>query len=171
MNRPLALCASLCVLSGCAALFPASVPEAATEFKPTGELNFYDKSASFDPWRVRAVNANITKRTDGSWGGMVRDEALDVTVTAQEITGALLKLVREDTADGYVITGQINGAIVRYEVLKDKLVIRTGRQSFTLGRRDATSFGSRGEFTLAGEAANPEAPWPQIGLALLAMFN
>jgi hypothetical protein len=147
------------------------VPEAATEFKPTGELNFYDKSASFDPWRVRSPNANITKRTDGSWGGVVRDEPLDVTVTADQITGAVIKLVRQDTAEGYVITGQIDGAIVRYEVLKDKLLIRTTRQSFTLGRRDANSFGGKGEFTMAGEAANPEAPWPQIGLALLAMFN
>jgi hypothetical protein len=171
MNRSLALCVSLCVLSGCAAMFPSSVPEAATEYKPTGELNFYDKSASFDAWRVRAVNANITKRTDGSWGGVLRDEPLDVSVTPDSLTGAIIKLVREDTADGYIITGQINGAIVRYEVLKDKLLIRTGRQSFTLGRKDANSFGGKGEFTMSGEAANPEVPWPQVGLALLAMFN
>jgi hypothetical protein len=171
MNRSLALCVSLCVLSGCAALFPASVPEAATEFKPTGELNFYDKSASFDPWRVRSVNANITKRTDGSWGGLLREEPLDVTVTPEQITGAIVKLVRQDNADGFIITGQINGAIVRYEVLKDKLVIRTHRQSFTLARRDDNSFGAKGEFTMSGEAASAEVPWPQIGLALLAMFN
>jgi hypothetical protein len=171
MNRSLASCVSLCVLSGCAAMFPSSVPEAATEFKPTGELNFYDKSASFDPWRVRGVNANITKRSDGSWGGLIRQEPLDVTVTADEITGAQIKVVRQDTADGYVITGQINGAIVRYEILKDKLLVRTRTVSFTLGRRDANSFGGRGEFTLSGEAASPEAPWPQIGLALLSMFN
>lgn len=167
-----ALTVSLCcALTGCASLFPAAVPETLTEYKPTAELNFYNKSANFDSVRMRAVNANLSKRTDGTWGGIFKEQPIDVNVTADRITGSNIALVREDTADGYIITGQWQGGIVRYEVLADRLLIRTTRQSFTLARTDATSFGPNREFTMTGEASGAQVAWPQIGFALLSMFN
>ena len=66
--------------AGCA--FPQVVPEALSEdYKPTGEVKMYDRGATFDAVRVRSPHSNLSKRTDGSWGGVLEKQAIDVTVT------------------------------------------------------------------------------------------
>lgn len=153
------------------------VPEALnTEFKPTGEVVFRERTASFDDVRVRAPNCNLTKRTDGSWGGTMRDRALDVSVTETDIRGVDLRVTRSESEKGHlVISGQFLGMIQRFEIDQDKVLVRTQAKSHNLGGRVVSErgakFGPFQELELRGVAGAENAPWPQIAFALISAFN
>src|SRR4051812_23267514 len=108
------------LLSGC--LLPQVVPEADSEFIPTGEIQYRGNGASFDAVRVRNPRCNLTKRTDGSWGGTIdvgsMRQPVDVSVTPKKVTGVGLTLVLEEESaeNGIVVTGQWQGKILRFEV-------------------------------------------------------
>lgn len=168
--------ATLAAFSSC--VMSQVVPEANnTEFKPTGETSMYNRSAAWDAVRVRSPKCNLAKRTDGSWGGTFADRAFDVSVTNSKITGVEFNLTREMSEGNHtVITGQFQGRIYRFEFDEKQALIRTPNTSVTLPGRtpgeNKTTYGGRGELLLNGEAAQPEnAPWPQFGFALMAMFN
>lgn len=174
--RALALAVSVVAFSSC--VLPQVVPEALnTEFKPTGEALLYNRSAAFDAVRVRSPKCNLAKRTDGSWGGTFAERPLDVSVTNTKITGVEFNLTREMSEGMHtVITGQFQGRIYRFEFDEKQALVRAPNTSLTLPGRtpgeNKTTYGGRGELQLIGEAAQPEnAPWPQIGFVLMAMFN
>lgn len=164
-------------LSFSSCLFPSVVPEALnTEFKPSGELALHNRSAGFDAVRVRSPQCNLSKRTDGSWAGVLNDSPLDVSVTSTRVSGVDFTMTREQTdAHKLVITGQFQGRIYRFELSGEQALLRAPSTSFTLlGRRaegGRTTYGSRGELELRGEAGGDDPPWPQIGFALMAMMN
>jgi hypothetical protein len=173
--RSLMLTGLVVLLGGCAGMFPTTVPEAAGEYKPTGEVHAYDTTSTFDAVRVRAPRANLTKRTDGSWGGTLGDRGVDVSVDETHIRGAELLLSREDsTANHTVITGQFQGRIFRFEWDEAKALVRTPSKSLTYQGRvvteGITKYGPQGDLELRGEASLEKAPWPQIAFALIAAF-
>jgi len=163
------------VLAGC--VLPQTVPEALnTEYQPSGSIQLYGRGATFDAVRVRGPNVNMTKRTDGSWAGTLSGTAVDVSVTPTHVRGANFLLSNQDsTRDHYIVTGQIQGRIVRFELDQNKALIRTTTQSVTLMPRtltnDAAAYGPRSELQLHGQAALLEPPWPQMAFALVAAFD
>ena len=172
MTRPLLLLCSGLLLGACA-LFPQPLPETTTEFVATGEVSLHLAGAAFDAVRVRKPNVNLSKRSDGSWGGVMSGQAIDVSVTPNRLSGVNLTLKLEESGGpkGTVITGQFHGDIVRFEIGPEQAVIRTSNHSTTLTRSGPNTFGPRGELELKGEAALPEPPWPQFALAMLAAFT
>jgi hypothetical protein len=169
------LVTTLVVLSGCT--LPAVMPEALnTEYKPTGEVNLHDRSASFDAVRVRSVAMNLARRTDGSWGGTFLERPIDVSVTDKAIRGVDFTFTREGSlADKLVITGQFNGRIYRFELDSTHVVIRSPTSSQTLVGRvvkeGITAYGPQGDLMLKGEAGSELPPWPQLAFALVSAFN
>ena len=173
MNRLIVpfLVVSSFALSSCA-LFPQPLPETQTEFVATGEINIHSQNAAFDAVRVRRAGANISKRTDGSWGGVMNGQAVDVSVTPKRISGVEINMVLEESGGekGTVITGQFHGNILRFEIGPKQALVRSANHSFTLTRGADGTYGPQGELVLKGDAALPEPPWPQFALALLAAF-
>lgn len=173
MRASLVVVAAL--LSSCN--FPTVVPEALnTEFKATGEVLLYNRTASFDAYRVRSPQCNLSKRTDGSWGGVIAERPIDVTVTDKRISGVEFMLTREQSEGNHtVITGQFQGRIYRFEFDDTRAIIRAPNSSFTLDGRQVgpnqTTYGPQGNLQLRGEAGGENPPWPQIGFALMAMMN
>jgi hypothetical protein len=163
------------LLSACN--LPKVMPEALnTEFKPTGEILLYNRSASWDAYRVRSPKCNLARRTDGSWGGVMVERPVDVSVTDRRISGVDLMLTRELSDDNkLVITGQFQGRIYRFELGEQRALFRAPNNAFTLDGRtpgeEMTTYGPRGDLQLKGEAGSDDPPWPQIGFALMAMMN
>jgi hypothetical protein len=157
--------------------FPTVVPEALnTEFKATGEVQIYNRSAAFDAVRVRSPQCNMAKRTDGSWGGTFNNAALDVTVTDTRITGVNFVMTREmSEGKRTVITGQFQGRIYRFEFDDKEAMIRGPAQSMTYpGRQvaaDQTTYGPMGNLMMRGEAGGEDPPWPQIAFALMSLMH
>jgi hypothetical protein len=172
--------ASLCfvftlAMAGCT--FPTVVPEALnTEFKPLGEVAFRERTAAFDEVRVRAVNCNLSKRTDGSWGGTLGDRAVDVSVSDTDVRGVEMVVSREASQQGrLVISGQFMGMIQRFEIDQDRVMVRTQVTNNTFGGRVVSERGAKygpfQELELRGVAGDENPPWPQIAFALIAAFN
>jgi hypothetical protein len=161
--------------AGCA--FPQVVPEAlSAEYKPTGEVKMYDRGATFDAVRVRSPYANLSKRTDGSWGGVLDKEAIDVSVTDTMVRGVNILLTREESSPGrIVITGQFRGRMYRFELEQDIARIRAPVQSLDFKTRwpidNGIAYGPMKSLALKGEAAAENPPWPQLAFALIAMFD
>jgi hypothetical protein len=172
MTRSLLILLSGVLLGGCA-LFPQPLPETQTEFVPSGEIQLRSNGAAFDAVRIRKPNGNLSKRTDGSWGGVLAGQAIDVSVTPKRVSGVNLTLVLEESSaeKGTVITGQFQGNILRFEFGPDQAVIRTATHSATLMRSGPGTYGGKGELELKGEASLAEPPWPQFALALLVAFT
>jgi len=167
------------LLSGCASMFPTVVPEAnSSEYTPTGEVQANRYGATFDAVRVRSPTCNLSKRTDGSWGGTLGDHAIDVSVTPDRIRGVNFVLSKTDsTADRLIITGQMDGKIYRFELGPKDALVRTPTMALTYPNRQVengvTYYGPMKELALKGEAGGDAAnvAWPQIALALLAAFQ
>lgn len=150
------------------------VPEASLAYVPAGEIQYLDSGATFDAVRVRNPRCNLSKRTDGSWGGSLGNQPIDASVTPKRMSGVGLTLsLEEESETGTVITGQWQGRIVRFEVGPEKALIRTPTRSLTLNRTGPTTFtyGALGELQLKGEASNPIPPWPEFALAMLCAFD
>jgi hypothetical protein len=173
----------LLALAGCATT-PAQ-PEA--EYKPTGEVRYHDRIATFDATHVRAPNCNLKRRDDGTWGGTLSDRPIDVSVTAVALRGVDFILSRAEAAPGKsVVTGQLQGRMFRFEWDSDQMAVRTGGSSLAStgaggsgvsanfrGRvvgEKSSRFGPLGDVQLLGEASEENAPWPQVAFALMAVF-
>ena len=165
-------------LFGCIPM-PQTVPEAmSTDYKATGEIIAYGASASFDDYRVRSVYCNLSKRTDGSWGGTFGDQQrpLDVSVDEAHVRGVDFNMNREDSKPGsLIITGQFQGRIFRFEMDSTQVVVRTSAKSLTYPGRvvgeDVVKYGPMQDLQLKGEAGKESPPWPQFGFALMAAFH
>jgi hypothetical protein len=169
MKRRTLLLALAC--SACATT--PSVPE--PEFKPTGGVVTYGKTASFDATRVRSVSCNLRMREDGSWGGSLGDRGIDVSVNDVTVKGVDLLISREDSRPGKtIITAQFKGLIYRFEFQGERAVVRTPSASLSFGGRvlgdNVAHYGPMGEFELRGEASKENPPWPQFAFALLAAY-
>lgn len=163
------------ILTSCT--LPQVMPEAVnTEFKPTGEVIMYGRTASFDAVRVRSTECNLARRTDNSWGGTLNKEPFDVSDYGNSLRGANFTLNREISDPGHtVITGQFQGRIYRFEVDDQKAMIRAPSASRTWGGKNktpnGTTYGPEGDLQLKGEAGDDSPPWPQLGLAFICAMH
>lgn len=159
-------------LSLTACTLPAVLPEVNQEYKPTGEILLGNRSANFDAVRVRSPRCNLARRTDGSWAGTFDTRPVDVNVYENRLAGIGVQLTKSLENGKLVITGQVEGRIVRFELDDQRALIRTASGSITLDGRvvgeDLTTYGPRGELQLKGEAGRDVPPWPQFAFALLA---
>ena len=115
---------------------------------------FHDRTVGFDAVRVRNPKCNLSKRTDGSWGELMGEQAPDVSVTATRVSGVDFTMTREKSElNKLVITGQFQGRIFRFELDGEQALIRApspitlpavGR-SGTRHLRNARGVGARGE--------------------------
>jgi hypothetical protein len=156
-------------LSGC--VMAQIVPEAQGKYAPSGEMVFGDITCSFDGARVRNEQMNLSRRTDGTWIGTFQDRPIDVSVSDTHVRGPDLVLAIDRNGDVIDIAGQWHGRSVRYQLSPAHFSVRTRSHTFELDSIAPGSYGSTGELDLRGEAAQAAPPWPQIGFALLAMFN
>ena len=159
-------------LAGCATTPAAPEPE----FHPTGEVLSYDRNASFDATRVKSVFGNMRMREDGSWGGVLANKGVDVSVDDVTVRGVDLFVSREESRKGKtIITAQIQGNIYRFEFVGDRALIRTPSVSLTfdgrVGGQGYAKYGTMGELTLKGDASKENPPWPQFAFALIAAFG
>lgn len=161
------------VLSACT--LPQVMPEVReTPFVPTGEVVLYDRNASFDAVRVRSPHANLSRRVDGSWAGVLHGRPVDVSVTETRVTGVDLVLTRAESFPGVVvITGQFRGRLYRFELDDRRAKLWGPAVSVELSGREVgptqTTYGPQGNLELRGEAGGPLPPWPQLAFALLAL--
>ncbi len=173
--RQLLMIGFLVFIEGCS--FPQVVPEAkSVEFSPRGEIRLYDRSAAFDAVRVRGVNCNLAKRTDGSWAGTFFMAPIDVSVTENAIRGVGFVMTRERSESGkHILTGQFHGHIYRFEIDSNQALLRGTKLSVTLPGRQVnsagTTYGSLGELQLIGEAGSDMPPWPQLGFVVAAILE
>jgi hypothetical protein len=169
MKRRTLLLALAC--SACATTPAAPEPD----YKPTGGVVTYNRTATFDATHVRSVSCNMRMREDGSWGGSLGDRGLDVAVTDVTVKGVDLFINREESRPGKtIITAQFKGLLYRFELQGERALVRTPTVSLSYGGRvlgdNVARYGPMGEFELTGEASKENPPWPQIAFALLAAF-
>ncbi len=159
----------VCVLTACQHLGVAADASEAP-FEPTGAVQYLARGASFSSTRVVGPNVNLTKRSDGSWGGRLLDQPVDVNEYEHRIGGVDFTLQVEATPSGQLVTGQFQGESLRFEIDKAMIRVRAGRESFTLGAHGVGHYGSAGEFELSGDAARPMPPFPQLAFAMIGAF-
>jgi hypothetical protein len=165
---------SLLFLLACSACATTpAVPE--KEYRPAGEVRYYNRSASFDETRVRSVKCNLQRRADGTWGGVIDGRAIDVSVNDITVRGVDIIVNREESRPGkQVFTAQFQGRIFRFEISDDSVSVRTGSMSANYPGRllgeGVSRFGPNGELELRGESSLENPPWPQLAFALIAAF-
>jgi hypothetical protein len=158
---------------GCAT---TGVGEVQSEFIKTGEvivsLGRQNGSAAFDANRVVGPQVNLSRRSDGSWGGQLNGEFYSFTLSPGRLSSANFVLNYEETASGLTMKGHIQGRMFRFEVDNEQLLMHTGDgRALTLPRMSDELFGSDGKVRLEGEAGSQNPPMPQLAFALLSAFG
>ncbi|HLT28668.1 MAG TPA: hypothetical protein VK013_01395 [Myxococcaceae bacterium] len=162
--KPLALASlALLALAGCATTGES------TPFEKTGEFIYTrGSSASFSDDRVVSTNGNFSKRSDGSWAGMLDGQLYNLKVTENRIRGTNFNFTWENVDRGFRGQGIIQGQMIKVDVTASQLVVRAFNKTISLPRTSESTFGSGpSSVILEGEAL--QLPMPQSVLALLAM--
>jgi opacity protein-like surface antigen len=162
-----------------------------TPFEPTGEVRLLGygsvgTGASFDDTRVVGPNVNLTRREDGTWGGDLAGQNVDLHFQGENRLMGPNVNITYSTRDGTtLVEGLFYGRRVRVEMGKKKLQGRLGACSLDLSRRNVQTFfgdvgcsnpqrglGTAGKatLTLLGVAASANPPLPQLALALFALL-
>jgi hypothetical protein len=168
----------------------ALVAVQAPAFEPVGELLFSARgdsnaTVSFDGTRIVGPRVNLTRREDGTWAGNMGDQEIDVTVSADTIVGANVKLHLEPVQAGVRMKGLWFGERISLELDGKKLSGRLGDCSFDLKRTvpgvfegnvgcigPGASFPAtaKGKLKLRGQASENRPPSPQFPLALITIL-
>lgn len=160
---PLSLVAGALLLGGCATAQMYNGP-----FVPNGGIKGNIGSASYSAHAVRGPRINIARRSDGSWAGELKGQAIDVSVHGDRVVGVNTHMKIEKKPHLLTITGQFNGRMFRFEVTPVHLMARTDTHS-----RDLPLTGPAGhysEVTFTGNAVGENRPEPQFAFALLSTF-
>lgn len=127
--------------------------------------------ASFTATEVRGVNARVSQRSDGSWGGIFYSSGssvpIDATFSGGQLLGANIRITIERKGGQTTISGTFHDKIVRFEVTADQIRVRTPSRS-----NDFPKLAAPGEYagvTLVGEAQQAP-PTPAFALAMLGAF-
>jgi hypothetical protein len=147
-----------------------TVPGQPSDDQPTGGILFRGGSASFNATRVFGPQVNLSRRSDGSWGGSLYDQAIDISVRGNAIAGAYEKLNIEELPNGVIVNGLWHEQMLRFEVTTDQFLARTPRTSLTFQKSGDGVYGPYSDLKLTGEAAQLHPPMPQFALALVATF-
>lgn len=162
--KPLALASvALVALAGCATTGES------TPFEKTGEFIYTrGSSASFSDDQVVSSSGNFSKRSDGSWAGMLDGQLYNLKVTENRIRGVNFNFTWENVDRGFRGQGLIQGQMVKIDVTASQLVVRAFNKTISLPRTSETTFGSGpSSVILEGEAL--QLPMPQSVLALLSL--
>jgi hypothetical protein len=180
------------MLAATAAVLLSALPAAAQEtpFEPTGELRFHGygsigTSASYDDGRLVGPTVNLTRREDGTWGGDLGGQNMDLDVTEKRVTGPNVSLSVSQKGGRTDVEGLFLNQRFRVSMDGKRLHGRFGECSFDMARkrggafqgdvgclRRGASFPASAKATLAliGTAAEAAPPLPQFALALVAVL-
>ncbi len=130
-------------------------------FEATGELRFHGygaigTSAAFDAQRLIGPTVNLTRRDDGTWGGDLAGQDMDLTVTATRVSGPNVNLILSRKGDRLDVEGLFFNTRFRVTVDAKRLTGRFGECSFDMTRRRDGSF-SGDVGCLRGRAVRPSA--------------
>jgi hypothetical protein len=171
---------SLVVLAALLAAFPSPA------YEPTGSLDYTaaggSGGATFDHRQVVGPQVTMSALASGGWGGELGHHGVRLEATATRLAGAGVLLSLSQRDGGLLVEGRYLGRRVRLTLTPGALTGRYGRCSFELKRSEpglyvgdvgcqrvrGPSTTDKATFRLQGEAAGPEAPLPQLPLALLA---
>ncbi len=174
--RPLALAFPL--LLACAAgsqiPIPLTAPPAGAvipaAYVPTGEVVVNGRGATFDAWRIVGPQVNLTRDEDGSWRGSILGASVVLKPSPGKLFGSGADLSFYRWGDYVMVGGNIQGRNFEIRYLpgpgyptKGGKICRATPLSLDCSVADAG-----GVAALAGQAAGPDAPMPQLGLALIA---
>lgn len=157
---------------------PQRVAEASKPFEPTGGVKRYGGTATFDAVRVRGPGVEMTKRTDGTWGGRLQAWEFEVSVHGNTISGVETRNLRQVTQGGFsmvnsgdeqdvVVDGVIDHYRYHFEVHPDRFVVGEGARQRVLMRNDDGTYGPDHNVVLGGDAGGGLPPWPQIAFAMI----
>jgi hypothetical protein len=174
-----------------AALLFVAAGTGAQAYEPTGEVSFNaggrGTGASFDEERIVGPAVNLSLMEGGAWSGDLLGNTVDLSVTPERITGSNVDLHVEKLAKGETsVRGNLFGRRVTLETGRKGLQWRMGNCSLDLGRQKSGALqggygcvGGRSRLPsvtgasmrLTGRAGTPDAPYPQLVLALLAVLS
>jgi hypothetical protein len=161
----------------------------AQAFEPLGELNFTVSGlsgggATFDRERVVGPIVNMSIQEAGGWAGDLGHKDMELEVSPTRLFGAGVSLVLAQKDGALTVEGLFFGQRVRLDLNQKTFTGRYGTCSFDLKRarpglyvgdvgclkRDGFPATGKATFKLTGQAGQPDAPLPQLPLALLAVL-
>jgi len=188
---PIARAAAALAVTVC--LQPSTTSAQADEpFDATGEIRLRTSggqtaSAAFNTSRVVGPFVNVTRREDGTWGGDLLGQDLDlhsVEGKDQKVTGTNFLLVQRQSGDRTEVEGLLNGIRFRASLDAKQITAKFGDCSMDLSRKGSIYRGTVGciqpsstlprtdriQLELLGEAGATMPPFPQFGIALVAVL-
>lgn len=186
MTRHRSLLAALATIL----LSPLSAAAQQPQFEPTGELRFHGygsvgSSAAFDGRRVIGPTVNLTLREDGTWGGDLVGQNMDLEVSEKRVSGPNVSLSVSQKGGRTAVEGLFYNQQFRVTMDAKRLHGRFGECSFDLVRKKGGAYqgdvgclrrgatfpsASKATLSLIGTAADPAPPMPQFALALVAIL-
>lgn len=139
-------------------------------FNKKGGIVFLGGSAAWDEDEVVGPLVSMSRRSDGSWGGRINNEIIDVNVYSGRLGGSGMTMKWREENGKLVISGAYRDRPYRFEVMPDHVAVRMPSRSYDLPHRADWSYGPGGELKFEGEAQKPTQPMPQFGIAMLATF-
>jgi hypothetical protein len=154
----------------------ASGSGASSDFQPTGGIRVASGNGSrFNATQVVGPKVQLSQRSDGSWGGIIRTSGssqtpIDATFQGGMFTGANIRLSINREGGLTKIYGSVNDRIVRIEVSAIEIRVFTGARSETYVKLAAPGeYGGPQSLTLEGEAQQAP-PTPAFALAMIGAF-
>ncbi len=181
------------LLAALAAIALIPLPGAAQDkppFEATGELRLHGygtvgSSAAYDAERLVGPTVNLTRREDGTWGGDLAGQDMDLEITEGRVSGPNVSLTVSRRGGRTDVEGIFFNRRFRVSLDAKRLQGRFGECSFDLVRRRGGAYEgdlgclrprstfpatTRATLSLLGSAADPVPPMPQFALALLAIL-
>jgi hypothetical protein len=178
MRTPRVTAVSVVLLLACAGGSQLPIPLTApptgavvpAEYVPTGEVVVGGRGATFSDWRVAGPTVNLTRDADGSWRGSILGQSVVLKPSPGKLygSGADLNFVR--WGDYIMVQGNLSGQEFQIRYLPGPGAPTKGGKICQATPRalDCSNANAGGAAALAGQAALPNAPMPQLGLALIA---
>ncbi len=128
---------------------------------------------------------NVARRADGTWGGDVFGQNLDLQMSPSRLTGPNVSIAYAIKDGRTIIEGLFFGQRIRLELDGKRLHGKVGACSLDLSRKSPQLFQgnvgcipsgrtppriSRANLQLLGAAGNDPPPMPQLALALVAIL-
>ncbi len=181
------------LLAALAAIALTPLPGSAQEkppFEATGELRLHGygtigSSAAYDAERLVGPTVNLTRREDGSWGGDLAGQDMDLEISERRVSGPNVSLNVSQKGGRTEVEGIFFNRRFRVSLDAKRLQGRFGECSFDLVRKRGGAYQgdigclrarstfpgvARATLSLIGTAANPIPPMPQFALALVAIL-
>ena len=168
----------------------AGVAQDRPPFEATGELRFHGygtvgTSAAFDGERLVGPTVNLTRREDGTWGGDLAGQNMDLEVTDRRVSGPNVSLSFSQKGGRTEVEGLFFNQRFRVSLDAKRLRGRFGECSFDLVRKRGGAYqgdvgcmrpraafpaAAKATLSLIGAAADAAPPLPQFALALIAIL-